>query len=48
MSMRALDPVSKQLFVRGITNTRAGEKLHPSGGLSYTTLHELFIVRAGP
>lgn len=42
MSMAALDKGSEQLIFRGITNTKAGEKLRPSGGLSYTTLRELF------
>lgn len=30
--MAALDPVSKRSLFRGITNTRAGEKLCLSGG----------------
>ena len=34
----ALDPVSKQFLIRGITYTRAGEKLCLSGCLSYTML----------
>ena len=42
MSMAALDKDSKQLLFREITSTKAGEKLRPSGGLSYTTLRELF------
>ena len=42
MSMAALEKGSEQLIFRGITHTRAGEKLHPSGGVSYTTLRELF------
>ena len=42
MSMAAVNPASEQFLFRGITKSRAGEKLRPSGGLSYTTLRELF------
>ena len=42
MSMAAVNPASEQFLFRGITKSRAGENLRPSGGLSYTTLRELF------
>ena len=42
MSMAEVDPVSEHFLFRGISNTRAGEKLRPSGGLSYSTLRDLF------
>ena len=42
MAMAGVDPASEQFLFRGITNTKKGEKLRPSGGLSYSTLRELF------
>ena len=42
MAMAGVDPASEQFLFRGITNTKTGEKLRPSGGLSYSTLRELF------
>ena len=42
MSIAGVDPGSEQFLFRGIVTTRTGEKLCPSGGLSYSTLRELF------
>ena len=42
MAMAGVDPASEQFLFRGISNTKTGEKLRPSGGLSYSTLRELF------
>ena len=42
MNMAGVDLASEQYLFKGIVRTSAGEKLRPSGGLSYTTLHELF------
>lgn len=42
MSMAGVDPASEQFLFRGITNNKVGAKLRPSGGLSYSTLHDLF------
>ena len=42
LTMAKVDLASEQYLFRGIVKTRTGEKLRPSGGLSYTTLRELF------
>ena len=41
----SLSHSSSLLLFRGITRTKHGERLRPTGGLSYTRMRELFVAK---
>ena len=44
-AVASISPTSRLRLFRGITHTKQGERLRPSGSLSYTRMRELFLAK---